>query len=182
MPEHSEIPMGFDVFASGSGGFHYKKDGFIDGDDFDTLKILGEALSTEPTKLGVVDAARGHYLSKDMSDLASVLAKREFLHALTDTVDLLAVRGGSGDAFIALTAKQTHALWADTLRFAKYAFDPGDSPGAEFIKAIAKNLDDTDLKTWGVLMALTIVLSKFLDHLNSCDASVPTMINIFLTH
>ena len=173
--------MGFNVFASGSGSFHYQKDDFVDGDDFDTLKIVSEAQSMDPTKLGAVDAVRGHYLSKDMSDALPVLAKREFLYTLTETVDLLAMRGGSANGFIAVTAKQTHPLWPDTIRFARYGFSPGDSPGTEFIRTIAKNLDDTDLKTWGVLMALTLVLSKFLDHLNR-DGSLGTMINIFLTH
>ncbi len=173
--------MSFDVFASGS-GFHYQHDKFFDGDGFDTLQILSDALSMEPTKLGAVDAARSHFLSVDMTNAAPLLAKREYVHALTETVDLLALRAGSADAFIAVTAKQSRALWADTIRFARYGFNPGDSPGAEFIRAIDKSLGDTGLKTWGVLMALTIVLSKFLDYLNSRDASLPAMINISLAH
>jgi hypothetical protein len=177
--------MSFDVFASGSGGFHYTKDGFIDGDDLDMVKLASEVQSLDPTPLGVADAVKNHYLSKylskDMTDAMAVIAQREFLYSLKESVDLLAVRG-SADGFITVTAKQKHALWPDTLRFAKYGFDPGDSPGSEFIRAIAKSLDDTDLKTWGVLMALTIVLSKYSEHLDSRDPSLPTMINIFLTH
>jgi hypothetical protein len=174
--------MSFDVFASGSGGFHYQHDSFVDGADFDALKLASELQSMSPTKLGAVDAVRGHYLSKDMTDAVSVLAQREFLYTLKESVDLLSIRGSADNAFIAVTARQKHALWPDTLRFAKYGFDPGDSPGTEFIHKIAQSLDDTDLKTWGVLMALTIVLSKFQEHLDSRDASLPTMINIFLTH
>jgi len=174
--------MSFDVFASGSGGFHYQRDRVPDGDDFDALKLASELQSLSPTKLGAVDAVRGHYLSKDMTDAITVIAQKEFLYTLKESVDLLAIRGGSGDGFIAVTSKQKHALWPDTLRFAKYGFDPGDSPGTEFIRAIAQSLDDTNLKTWGVLMGLTLVLSKFQEHLDSRDASVPTMINIFLTH
>jgi hypothetical protein len=173
--------LSFNVFASGS-GFHYQKDSFFDGDDFDTLKILDDMLLMEPSKLGVVDAARSHFFSKDTRDATPLLAKRKFLSALTETVDLLGIRAGSADGFIAVTAKQSHPLWADTVRFARYGFVPEDSPGTEFIRVIDKSLDDTSLKTWGVLMALTIVLSKFLDHLNSRDGSSPTMVNISLTH
>jgi hypothetical protein len=174
--------MSFGVFASGSGGFHYQKDKFFDGDGFETLQILSTMLSMEHTKLGVVDAVREHYVNGDMADAAPALAKREFLNALTETVDLLSIRTGSGNGFIAVTAKNAHGLWPDTIRVARYGFDPGDSPGVEFFKAIARNLDDTSLKTWGVVMALTIVLSEFLDHLNQRnDASLPTMVNIFLT-
>lgn len=152
----SEVPKSFDVFASGS-GFHYQKDDFFDGDGFNTLQILNDALSMEPTKLGAADATRSHFLSVDMTDAASLLAKREYLHALTDTVELLAIRAGSADGFIAVAAKRSHPLWPDTVRFARYGFDPGNSPGTEFIRAIDKSLDDTGLKTWGVLMALTIL-------------------------
>ena len=172
--------MSFDVFASGSGGFHYQRDNVINGDDFDALTIASEVQSLNPTPLGLADGVRGHYLSKDMTDAITVIAQREFLYSLKESVDLLAIRG-SADGSIAVTAKQKHPLWPDTLRFAKHGFDPGDSPGSEFIRAITKSLDDTNLKSWGVLMALTIVLSKFLEHLNSRDASLRTMINIFLT-
>lgn len=174
--------MSFDVFASGSGSFHYQKDGFVDGADFDALKIASEIQSMSPTKLGVVDAVRSHYLSKDMTDAMSVIAQQEFLYSLKESVDLLAIRGSSPDGFITVTSRQKHLMWPDTLRFAKYGFDPGDSPGTEFIRTIAQSLDDTGLKTWGVLMALTLVLSKYSDHLSNRDASLPTMINIFLTH
>ena len=172
--------MSFDVFASGSGGFHYQKDDFIDGDDFDALKIASEIRTLEPTKLGVVDAVRDHFLSKDMSDAMPVLARREFLYTLTESVDLLSTRASSATGFIALTAKRRRAF-IDTIRFAKYSFDPGSSPGTEFFHANVKNLEDTGLNTWGVLMALTLVLSGFLDHLNARDASLAPMVNIFLT-
>jgi hypothetical protein len=172
--------MSFDVFASGS-GFHFKQDHFFDGDGFNTLQILNDALMMEPSKLGVADAARSHFLSVDMTDAVSLLAKREYLHALTETVDLLAIRAGSANGFIAVAAKRSNSLWADTVRMTRYAFDPGDNPGTEFIRAIDRTLDETGLKTWGVLMALAIILSKFLDYLNSHDASLSTMINISLT-
>ena len=173
--------MSFDIFASGSGGFHYRKDKFFDGDGFTTLQILTEMLSMEHSKLGVVDAVRSHFTSVDMADAAPVLAKREYLNALTQTIDLLSIRAGTGTGFIAVTAKRPRGLWPDTIRFARYGFDPGDSPGTEFIRAIARSLEDTDLQTWGVLMALTMVLSEFLDHLNNHDGSLPTMVNISLT-
>ncbi|MGP0019938.1 MAG: hypothetical protein ACLPHP_15310 [Candidatus Sulfotelmatobacter sp.] len=174
--------MSFDVFASGSGGFHYQRDRVVDGDDFDALKIASELQAMDPTKLGAADAVRGHFLSKDMTDAISAIAQREFLYSLNEQVDLLSIRGGAADRVITVTAKQKHAVWPDTIRYAEYAFNPGNSPGTEFVRVIAQSLDDTGLKTWGVLMALTIVLSKFSEHLDSCDASVLTKINIFLTH
>lgn len=172
--------MSFDVFASGS-GFHYNKDGFFDGDSFDTLQVLNTLMGMEHTKLGAVDAAREHFFTADGADAAPLLAKREFLNSLTETVDLLSTRAGATNGFIAVTAKQKHALWPDKVLFARYGFDPGDNPGTEFVRAISKNLEETGLKNWGVLLALTIVLSEFLDHLNT-DSALQTTLNIFLTH
>jgi len=173
--------MSFNVYASGSGGFHFTQDNFPEGDDFEPLKILATLMSMEPTKSGVVDAVRDHYLSRDMTDAVSSIASREFLEMFKGSTDSLAMRIGKGSGWIAVSPTEKRALWADTVQFAKYDFTPGDDPGAEFFRAISQSLKKTSLNNWGVLFALTAVLSKFDQQLSASNGSAVTNLTIWLT-
>jgi len=107
------------------------------------------------------------------------MATQEFLHLLNDSVCFLAMCSGASDGWISVAGSESHLLWPDTKSFARYNFSPGDDPGAEFIKTIAPGLKETSLNTWGVLAALSIVLSKFSSAIG--DDATP-IINIFLDH
>jgi hypothetical protein len=170
--------MSFNVFAAGSSGFHYKKDGFVDADTFEPMKLVSELMTMEPSVAGAVGAAQGHY-TPDMTNLMGTLAAMEFLHLLNDGVCMLAMCSGASDGWISVSSKKSHTLWPDTMGFARYNFQPGDDPGAEFIKAIGPSLKATDLNNWGVLAALSIVLSKYYDKVG--DSGVP-MLYINLDH
>jgi|SRR5258707_10127224 len=168
--------MSFNVFAAGTDHFHYQKDGFIDGDTFTPLKVVAALRTMEPTKLGAADAYIG-YKTPGITDLIETMATIEFLHMLDNAVCFLAMCSEASDGWISVSTTKSHVLWPDTKGFAKYSFSPGDSPGAEFIQTIGKSLKDTDMDNWGVLAALSIVLSKFSDHIGE-DAR--PMINISL--
>jgi len=169
--------MGFDVFASGE-GFHYQKNGFFDGDDFTPIKVINELMTMDVSKAGVITAGIG-LVQPDRTDLSESLATREFLHMLNDSVSFLAMCAGSANGRIMVSSSQPHMVWPTTKSFAIYNFQPGDDPGAEFIRMIAPGLKDTGMNTYGVLAALTIVLSKFWDHIGT--GGTPR-INISLDH
>jgi hypothetical protein len=170
--------MSFNVFAAGSGKFHYQKDGFIDGDSFTPMKVVNALMTMSPTALGAANAYIG-YKTPGAGDLVESIATREFLHLLNDSVCFLAMCSGASDGWISVASSESHILWPDTKAFAKYNFQPGDDPGAEFIKLIGPGLKETSLNNWGVLAALSIVLSKYSAHIG--DDARP-IINIFLDH
>lgn len=170
--------MGFNIFASGTGKFHYQRDGFVDGDTFAPMKVVSELMTMGLNPEGVTTTVIGHY-QPGITDLAEGMATLEFLHLLNDSVGFLAMCSGSSDGWISVAGTQTHLLWPDTKSFARYNFTPGDDPGAEFIKLIGPGLKETGLNTWGVLAGLSIVLSKFYQAIG--DDATP-IINIFLDH
>ena len=168
--------MSFNVFAAGSGSFHYQKNGFIDGGDFTPMKVVSALMTMDPSPLGAVNAGIG-YETPGVTDLMDSIATIEFLHLLNDSVCFLAMCSDASDGWISVSCCKSHLLWPDTRSFSKYTFWPGDNPGAEFIKTIGKGLQDTDMDNWGVLAALSIVLSKYYDQIGDNDRP---MINIML--
>ena len=105
------------------------------------------------------------------------MATMEFLHTLNNAVCFLAMRSGASDGWISVSCSESHVLWPDTKSFARYNFSPGDDPGAEFIKTIGPGLKATSMDNWGVLAALSIVLSKYS---NQIGEDARPMINIML--
>lgn len=170
--------MGFRIFASGSHKFHYKKDNFIDGRDFEPMKIVSILMTMSPTGLGVADAYISHK-SKGITDLMESLATTEFLHNLNNAVCFLAMCSGSSDGWISVATTEKHTFWPDTKGYEEYRFSPGDNPGAEFIRLIGPSLKETDLNNWGVILALGLVLGRYANRIGQ-DAR--PMINISLTH
>lgn len=168
--------MSFNVFAAGSGNFHYIKDGFIDGGDFVPMKVVSALMTMEPSALGATNAYIG-YKTPGITDLMETVATQEFLHLLNDAVSFLAMCSGASDGWISVSCTESHTLWADTKTFACYKFLPGDDPGAEFVKLIGPGLQQTSMDNWGVLAALSIVLSKYSNHIGQ-DAR--PIINIML--
>jgi hypothetical protein len=169
--------MSFRIFASGSKGFHYVKNNFIDGKEFDAMKLYSTLAFLDHSPAGVVDAGLGH-VSPGITDLMVAQANIVFVRRLKQAVDILATQTAPGQGWITVFSKEKHALWADDTSFNEYRFYPGDNPGTEFIKKIVPGLKHTDMDNFGVLMALWIVLSKYKDKLKKHDRP---MINIQLT-
>ncbi|HLA94326.1 MAG TPA: hypothetical protein VK612_01300 [Pyrinomonadaceae bacterium] len=134
----------------------------------------------EPTWMGAgataVDIVQP---SKGIMDLMQTMATMEFLHMLSNAVCFLAMKSGASDGWISVSARESHLLWPDTGGNGQYKFDPGESPGTEFIKKIGPALKAADMANWGVLRMLAIVLAKFDNHI---DSSARPIINIQLSH
>lgn len=172
--------MSFSIFAAGAGNFHFQQDGCIDDSAFNLMELIGKFQGMEPTWMGAAQTGADIALpSAGIIDLMKTMATMEMLHMLSNSVCFLAMKGGSSDGWISVSATESHLLWPDTGGFAKYSFDPGDSPGTEFIKKIGPALKEANMATWGVLRMLAIVLAKF-------DSSLPDdgrpIINIQLSH
>jgi hypothetical protein len=175
--------MGFDIFAAGTNNFNYKREGCEDGSTFEFIKVITILQGLDIVSKGsfAVSAAGGavDYKARGITDFMLSLAITEMLHNLSNAVCYLAMNPNSSDGWIYVNATETHALWADTVRSAKYSFSPGDSPGAEFVSAIKNCLKDTGLDNFGVLQHLSIALSRFNDKI---DDTMTPKISITLTN
>lgn len=172
--------MSFSIFAAGTNKFHFKDPKCFDDKDIDMVDLISKFQTMEPSLMGAgataVDIVQP---SKGIMDLMQTMATMEFLHFLSNSVCFLAMKGGSSNGWISVSATESHLLWPDTGGNGTYKFDPGDSPGTEFIKKIGPALKAADMANWGVLRMLAIVLGKFSNHID--DSSTP-MINISLRH
>ena len=172
--------MGFSIFASGTNKFHFSQKDCIDDSDIDMVDFISKFQGMEPSWMGagevVVDIAKP---SKGIIDLMQSMATTEFMHMLSNAVCFLAMKEGSANGKISVSAIEEHFLWPDTGGVADYEFNPGDSPGTEFIKKIAPALKKADMANWGVLRMLALVLAKFENHIS--DSATPR-INIALRH
>jgi hypothetical protein len=107
------------------------------------------------------------------------MAQIEALHNLSNAVSFLAMCSGAADGWIAVAGSQTHLLWPDTKSFARYYFQPGDSPGAEFMQHIGPALTKTGLNDWGVLFVIAKVLALYSSAIG--DSGTPRIM-IMLDH
>ncbi|MBX7171688.1 MAG: hypothetical protein K1X72_12080 [Pyrinomonadaceae bacterium] len=171
--------MSFKIFASGPSDFHYNADKNIEGDDFELTKLLGILNQAKPTVTGVATAiADVKSPSMGVTDFAELLAYREFVHNLKNAVDLLAMNSNVSQGWIFLSVTIKNLIFSDTIKTAKYSFSPGTNPGKEFVSKIYRTLEDTGMNHWGVIRALSTVLSKFANELS--DSKTPA-INISIT-
>ncbi len=171
--------MSFRIFASGSPDFHFEKPDCLDDSAFDTIDLLAKLQTMEPTWMGAgataIDIAQP---SAGIVDLMKTMATMEFLHNLSNAVCFLAMCSGSANGWISVSAVQTHLMWPDTGDCKTYRFDPGDSPGSEFIKKIAPALKKADMANWGVLRMMGLVLAKYSSKIGE---NATPIINIQLT-
>ena len=163
--------MGFDIFVAGTNNFHYARNGCEDGSSFELIKIVAALQSVDVQSLNHFNiTGKGALIDIDapgITDLMVSLATTEMLHNLSNAVCLLAMNSNSSDGWISIDATKTHWYWANTIHLARYNFSPGDSPGAEFVQAIKTALEATDLASFGVLLQLSVALTKFQQHLDS---------------
>ncbi len=170
--------MSFNIFVAGAGHFHYRRQGCIDGSDFEPMKIVSTLMTMEPTVVGAANAYIEHR-TPGITDLMETMATMEFLHLLNDSVSFLAMCSGVSDGWIAVSCSESHMLWPDTRSFARYNFSPGDNPGAEFMRVIGRGLRETSMNHWGVLREMSMVMSRYRDHIG--DNGTP-MLNIMMDH
>ena len=179
--------MGFKIFASGSTGekagggrghFHYSKDNCLDKGDFDPPAVLSWLPST-PDAAGIAEKIIGSPESH-MDNVTSAgimkIAEMELAHLVRNAVDMLAMHG---DGEISVYCLQEKWYWADSNSFVKFKLGNSSNPGRDFIKAISPGLVKTELNDFGVLLEISIALSKYDQAL---PGSASPLINISLSH
>lgn len=175
--------MGFDIFAAGTDNFHYKREGCEDGSTFEAMKIITILQGLDVSSLAHlgITGTGGYidYKAPGITDLMIALAEREMLHNLSNAVCLLAMNPNAGDGWIYVNATEENTFFPNVSRAATYNFSPCDSPAAEFISAIKNCLKDTDLTNFGVLQHMSVVLTRFANHI---DDSMTPKISITLTN
>jgi hypothetical protein len=170
--------MAFRIFAAGTKGFHYVRDKVVDGSEFDTVKVVATLMNMELSASGVGGAAMDHQ-APGITDLMVSMVTMESLHNLNNAVGFLAMNASSGNGWISVSTRQSNIMWTDTMSLAKYNFNPGNNPGAEFIKKIGPGLNETDMNNFGVLMALSVVIGKYSNLISDSDTPI---LNIQLFH
>ena len=171
--------MSFRIFAAGSDHFHYETSNNYDGSEFDAALVISKLMTASPDAVGALGAGVDIYgPSVSIVDAANALARIEMIHLLNTTVSSIAMRPTDGGSLF-VSCRTTHALWPDTLAAGNYTFSPGDSPGYEFFRTIKPALVETDLDTWGVLLALVRVMAKFDEKLG--DSTTPRLL-VQITH
>lgn len=160
--------MSFSIFASGNAlgqPFHYYRADCIDGDDFVIAELISTLQGMTPSAIGVAQSAAETVIANNLPGGAAegmgTIAFLEFLHTLKNIVDCLAMCDDASNGRITVFTKQKHFFSADDLGYGRYYFYPGNDPGTEFIKAIGRSLEATDMNNWGVLRALVIVLTLY---------------------
>ncbi len=162
--------MSFSILANGSNGYHYSNDKCLDDSAFDDMDLLSKLQTMEPSWMGAastaIDIAQP---SAGIIDLMKAMATMEFVHNLSNAVCFLAMCSGASQGKISLSAIESNVLWANTGGTAEYCFDPGHSPGAEFIKKISPALKKADMANWGVLRMITFVLAQYRSKIDDND-------------
>lgn len=170
--------MGFKIFASGSTGFHYGKDKCEDGSTFELIKVVTALQSLDIASMGTLaitgTGAYIDYKAQGITDLMVALAREEMFHNLSNAMCFLAMLPNSSDGQIFVAATEKNIFSPDVSRSATYKFSPGDMPGAEFITTIWRSLKDTGLDNFGVLLQLSVVITKFYNHID--DSTTPKLL------
>lgn len=163
--------MSFNIFASGVANgqaFHYYRENCIDGDDFVVVELVATLSSMQQNAIGVAQSSAETIISKllpgSAPDGMGTIAFLEFLHVLKNQIDSLAMCDGASNGRITVFSKDS-GIFTDKYGNATYEFYPGRDPGTEFVRAIGKCLEDTDMNNWGVMRALVIVLTQYSNQL-----------------
>lgn len=161
--------MAFDVWASGSSKFNFVKKNAENGSSFELAKAISALQSLDfqsKAHFGISAAGAAiDIVQPGIADLMIAHAEREMLHNISNAICILMMNGSSG-GWISVNAVEHNTFFPDVARSATYSFSPGDSPGAEFISRIRTPLEDTGLATFGALLVLSVVLTRFANHID----------------
>jgi hypothetical protein len=175
--------MSFRVFAAGvgpNGTWNYERDKNPDDDVFEAAAVISAFRASGPSVRGAAEAVADYHVPSDASayrDAIRAIATMTFMQTLNNSVCFLAMCRGASNGWISVAPRRSRTLWVDTVGFARYDFSPGNSPGSEFIQTIVPALRATDMNNYGVLRSLSIVLSRYQQHIG--DGGTP-MIQIQL--
>jgi hypothetical protein len=159
--------MSFNIFASGVANgkpFSYYRENCIDGDDFVVIELISTLSSMHHNAIGVAQSSAETFISKiipgSAPDGMGTIAFLEFHHVLKNIIDCLAMCDDASNGHITVFSKKS-GIFSDTYGDGRYEFSPRTDPGTEFVRAIGKCLEDTDMNNWGVLRAMVIVLTQY---------------------
>lgn len=159
--------MSFNIFASGVANgqpFHFYREDCIDGDDFVIAELISTLSGMQQNAIGVAQATAETITSKLIpggdADAMGTLAFYELRHILKNVVDSLAMCDDASNGRIVVFSKNS-GIFSDSYGEGRYYFYPGNDPGTEFVRAIGKCLEDTDMNNWGVLRAMIIVMTRY---------------------
>ena len=173
--------MSFDVHAVGSNGFRFSRNDNPDGDIFEAAAVMSAMRASSPSRVGVAEGVADYFTPSEAGAFRVAVggvARLEFLHLLDTAVTLLAADVGVRQGWIAVYARESNTLWADTSGFARYGFTPGYSPGTEFIRRVTPALVTVEMNNYGVLRILAEVISRYHTHLRR--VSGPPMLQVQL--
>jgi hypothetical protein len=159
--------MSFNIFAAGSIAFHYSKSNRIDGDTFETMKLLS-SFSSARTVVDVVATAEKELLpSTGISSVQGYgsVARMTVVRNIEIGLALLRTQRRDQQGAISIHTTQSSLLWTNISRFAQYNFFGATNPGAEFMRTIIPALEATDMNNWAVLTELSRVIGFYNGHL-----------------
>jgi hypothetical protein len=158
--------MPFRIFASGHGDgghFTYQRVNLDFEKAIDAASTIQAAAGGDwKTKAGAAQAAYDTYTAGP-SDVGAgaVMVGRMVMSELVQTgINYLAIKGGGDTRKVSLSARATHTLWPDTMRFIEVNLD-FDNPGLAFMRSLKKALVDTDMYTVGVMRQISDTLSRY---------------------
>jgi hypothetical protein len=164
--------MPFRIFASGHGNgkhFNYQRVDLDFEKAIDTASVIQAVAGGDwKTKSGAAQAAYDTY-NAGPSDVGAgaVMVGRMVMTDLVQTgINYLAIHGGGDSRKVNLSARASHSLWPDTMRFIEVSLD-FDNPGLAFMRSAKKALVDTDMYTVGVLRQISDTLSRYGDWLDT---------------
>lgn len=170
--------MSFRIFAVGHGGarqYNYMRANLRDEADIDTaLQIQAVAEGSYGSAAGVAKTGYDVYSAGPGDTASSVMMYGKFVFSelIQTGIQYLQLSGGAANGKVVLSARETHALWPDTVRFIQVSLADDDA-GYQFMKKIKGALSDTNMYTNGVLRQISDVLSLYATSLSGVDGATP---------
>lgn len=160
--------MSFSIYAAGTRGYRYRRQGQPDEDMFQAAAVLSAMQGMEPTAGGAVGAGidiareRVGISTPNAGDGARSLARAVFVNGVVETVDLLCAKNGDRPGWIYVSCSQSHLLWPDTTSHMNYGLDfRGDGAGRDFVRHLVPVLAATGFNHYGSFRAIYQALNGY---------------------
>lgn len=164
--------MSFRIFASGTNGFRYSRDGNPDEDIFQAAAVMSAITASGPSAEGVYDGIQDYRGGSDVLDQTRSMAMASFTYQLRSSVDSLATCSGAANGWISVYTVQTHWVWPDTNSHSCFRFENSDNPGADFIRTILPGLNSTGFNHYGAFRAMALAIARYDDRLGGSGTPI----------
>lgn len=173
--------MSFRIFAAGNPGFHYVRENVPEEEDFEYLKIVNDLRTASPNAIEAAATVQEIRGGSDIVQLAGRIARINNLHNLNLALYALAMKNDDGRLAksIDVSTFVSPRVGFNRSSYSHYDFNPGESPGAEFMKIVGADLTKNDLNNWSVLGQIAMALNRYSNMLSqNADASPHISIRI----